>query len=340
MKYKFYLGSLSWGYLVLLFGWLLAYLATGDHFGYLGLLHMLAVYFFIPLPVVLLAAAICRQRSLWIGFGTGLIVFLWLWGALFWPVRWRVGEHHTSDGSSLTVMTYNVLARHDLIQPLIATIRAENADVVFLQELNAGLAQALQNELSTAYPYQVLRPVDNPSGIGVISKYPIQPDAVQLPSQWVGDPILLRLAWKGQTVRLVNFHMFPTTRLTSPEVVSRHFRIREAQATLLVDYARQAGPVILAGDANAAPLNQTYKILTADFQDAWQETGFGLGHTFPGSDIPGSSRPRIGEWSVPQWLVRIDYVFYSNHWEALSARLALIDGVSDHRGVVAVLRLR
>jgi len=340
MKYRLFLCSLSWGCLILLFGWLLAYLATGDRFGYLGLLNMLAVYFFIPLPVVLLAAAVCRQRSLWIGFGAGLGVFLWLWGALFWPVRWEAGQQSASNGSSLTVMTYNVLARHRFIQPLIATIRSENADVVFLQELNTELAQALQSDLSTAYPYQVLRPIDNPSGSGVISKYPIQPETVQLGSQWVGDPIILRMAWRGQTIRLVNFHMFPTTRLASPGTASRQFRVREAQAASLVDYARQVGPVILAGDANAAPLNQAYKTFAADFLDAWQSAGFGLGHTFPGSDVPGSSRPRIGPWPVPQWLVRIDYVFYSDHWEALSARLALIDGVSDHRGVVAVLRLR
>ena len=60
MRYKLFLSSLSWGYLILLFGWVCAYMATGDRFGYLGLLHMLAVYFFIPLPVVLLAAVICR----------------------------------------------------------------------------------------------------------------------------------------------------------------------------------------------------------------------------------------------------------------------------------------
>jgi endonuclease/exonuclease/phosphatase (EEP) superfamily protein YafD len=39
------------------------------------------------------------------------------------------------------------------------------------------------------------------------------------------------------------------------------------------------------------------------------------------------------------WLVRIDYIFHSPHWITLDARLAKFDGVSDHRGVVAVLAL-
>jgi endonuclease/exonuclease/phosphatase family metal-dependent hydrolase len=61
---------------------------------------------------------------------------------------------------------------------------------------------------------------------------------------------------------------------------------------------------------------------------------------FPGSTVPGSDRPKIGGWYVPRWLARIDYVFYSDHWTAVEARMAQIDGVSDHRGVVAVLELK
>jgi endonuclease/exonuclease/phosphatase (EEP) superfamily protein YafD len=42
---------------------------------------------------------------------------------------------------------------------------------------------------------------------------------------------------------------------------------------------------------------------------------------------------------VPQgW--RIDYVFHSDEWVTISARMAQIDGVSDHRGAIAVLKLR
>jgi endonuclease/exonuclease/phosphatase family metal-dependent hydrolase len=79
--------------------------------------------------------------------------------------------------------------------------------------------------------------------------------------------------------------------------------------------------------------------MQAPLHDTWQEAGFGFGHTFPGSDIPGSSRPKFGNWYVPQWLTRIDYVFVSSHWGVSSASMAQFDGVSDHRGVVAELVL-
>lgn len=332
--------AFSWVYLALLACWLLAYLTTGDRFGYLGFINLLAVYLFLPLPVVLLTAIAGRRRGLWIGFGLGLLVFIWLWGFQFSPARWKPVGQAQAQGPSLTVMTYNVLAWHEQTEPILDTIRTEGADVVFIQELNHRLARALGRELADSYPYQILQPVDNPSGIGVISKYPLFPVDQQLPHRWIGGPQLLTMDWNGHTVWLVNFHMLPTTRLASSQAIAHQFRQREEQARLLAGYARQHGPMILGGDANSGPLGEAYHIFTGELNDAWHQAGFGLGHTFPGSDIPGSSRPRIGDWAVPQWLSRIDYIFYSTHWEIISARLARVDGVSDHRGVVATLQLK
>ena len=104
--------------------------------------------------------------------------------------------------------------------------------------------------------------------------------------------------------------------------------------------ARTPGPLIVAGDANAADLSRPYRTLTSGhLRDAWREAGFGLGSTFPGSTVPASSRWKLGSWYVPQWLVRIDYIFISPHWGVATAGMAQFDGVSDHRGVVAELVL-
>ena len=326
----------SGAYLVLLLVWLMAYLLTGDRFTFIALVNYLAVYLFFPLPLVLIVALLCKERNLWIGFSLGLIAFLWLWGGLFVPSLKRPSPTEPS----LTVMTYNVLAWHQYNEAVLQTIRAEDPDIVLLQELNRGLARTLETELGEEYPYQVLEPVDNPTGIGVISKYPIHPTGEQLSLKWVGGPQVLKLLWNGETVKLVNFHMYPTTSLGPANVIEASIRLREAEARLLADFAHRSGPSIMGGDANSAPLSKSYRILTSELQDAWHPAGFGLGHTFPGSTIPGSDRPRLGSWYVPPWLVRIDYVFHSADWVTLSARLARFDGVSDHRGVVAVLKLK
>jgi vancomycin resistance protein VanJ len=330
---------MSWFYMALLVAWLAGYIVIGDRLRYLGLINLLAVYLFIPLPVLLIAAISFKRASLGVGFSIGLIAFLFLWGFQFNPLRLR-GVRETRPDSSLSIMTYNVLAWHSYTSPILETVRHESPDVVFIQELNHNLARTLQTELIDDYPYQILEPVNNPTGIGVISRYPIHETGVQLPGAWIGGPQVLSLDWNDMLVTLVNIHMTSTTGIRSRAHIERTFSQREDQARLLAEFVRGRGPTIIAGDANAAPQNDSYRILTSGLIDAWRVAGFGLGHTFPGSTIPGSDRPRLGNWYVPTWLSRIDYIFYSSHFRAVEARTALVDGVSDHRGVVAVLVVR
>src|SRR3972149_6278187 len=133
----------SWAYLVLLLVWLMAFLLTGDRFVFIALANYLAVYLFFPLPLVLITALLCKQRNLWIGFSLGLLAFLWLWGGSFLP---RLSRSSPTE-PTLTVMTYNVLAWHQFNTAVLQTIRAEEPDIVLLQELNRGLARTLETEL-------------------------------------------------------------------------------------------------------------------------------------------------------------------------------------------------
>lgn len=323
-----------WVYFTILFIWLAAYLVSGDHFGPLSVVNLLAVYLFFPLFLVFIAAWFLRRWEIWAGVILGTLVFLWYWGSLFFPPSSPV----SAGGDHLKVMSYNVLGWHIQTDPLMDTIRGEDADVVLLQEVNPALASALKTELAVQYPYQVLDPAEGVTGMGVISKHPIHPSGETLPLDWIGVPQVLALDWQGRQVKLVNFHMQSSTPGTVRRI-SRDNRRREAQAQVLAELADSDEPLIVAGDANATPLSDAYRIITGELTDSWIEAGSGLGHTFPGSDIPGSSRPRLGLFAAPRWLMRIDYVFHSAHWSAVSANNAPFDGVSDHRGVVAVLKL-
>jgi endonuclease/exonuclease/phosphatase (EEP) superfamily protein YafD len=118
-------------------------------------------------------------------------------------------------------------------------------------------------------------------------------------------------------------------------------RERERQARSIADYAAaQSEPLIVLGDFNAGDLSTAYKILLqGGLRDAWREAGWGTGHTFPGVDAPGSSRRIIAGIPAPMWMVRIDYVFLSTHWQVVSSSIGPWDGFSDHRPVVARLVL-
>ena len=330
-----WISRISWAYLVLMALWLALHLVVSDRLGYLALVNLLAVYFFLPLPVILLISVIFRRTGLIIGGLMASMVFLYFWGGLFIPSAAKGGDQEPA----LTVMTYNVLARHNHTQPILETILAEQPDVVFIQELNTHLAVALQKELRDEYPYQVLEAVDHPSGIGTISKHPLLDTGESSQLSWMGGPQVLEMSWQGRTITLVNFHMLAIQHLDSSQGLSQNFKIRAEEAQALVEIAQQRSPAILGGDANSTPLSKAHHILSNRLNDAWRQAGFGLGHTFPGSTIPGSDRPKINGWYVPQWLARIDYIFASREWQITSARVARFDGVSDHRGVIATLQL-
>lgn len=118
--------------------------------------------------------------------------------------------------------------------------------------------------------------------------------------------------------------------------------MREKQAQALADFAlAHPGPLIFAGDLNATDQNEAHAILVCTMHDAWGDAGWGLGHTFPGEPTPdvGGSRPVVLGIPVPKWLVRIDYIFHSDAFVTLDARLGPGDAGSDHRPVVATLAM-
>lgn len=326
-----------WVYFILLFTWLVTYLFFGDTFPYLGIVNLIAVYFFLLLPVAFFVALIIRRLELWMAFFAGLLAFILLWGEYFLPF----GQSRPDSEPQLTVMTYNVLANHAEVDPVIDTILAEDPDIVLIQELNNNLAAAVQSNLSFHYPYQVLAPQNNPRGIGTISKYPLKVVDWEAEHEWISPLQVLDMIWNGRTVRVVNFHMHPTTKIAPREALANEFRLREGQARDLIQISQAGYPTILGGDANAAPLNQAYKILTSKYTDAWRVAGYGLGHTFPSPHIAGElERNSVAGIELPPWIVRIDYILYSPHWNAHSAWLATPDGVSDHIGVLASLSIK
>jgi endonuclease/exonuclease/phosphatase (EEP) superfamily protein YafD len=174
----------------------------------------------------------------------------------------------------------------------------------------------------------------------VASKFPIRTEAEISSDLWIGGPQIIKLDWNGQQIKLVNFHMTPTTGFLPLDDTEKSIRLRGQEAHILAGLTNLSGSAIIGGDANTSSLSDAYQTITSGLVDAYRSAGFGLGHTFPGSTIPESDRPHIGDLYVPAWVIRIDYIFHSDDWVAISARTARIDGVSDHRGVIVELAKR
>ena len=332
---KRWAAAAAWVYFTLLAGWVLLYLTAADRWGFMGLINAFGVWYFSPLLLLIPLAPFLKRRSVSIGTLSLTAIFFILWGSYLIPKNIRTPQ----PDSSLVILTFNVLGLNGDIEKSLQVIQGSEADIVLLQELNPILADALDANLLDLYPFQILDPAFGVGGMGVISKIPIHKTGENLPLDWVGVPQVLAASWEGEDIRIINFHMWPTG-VGPPAWVADNHRAREAQADAIINYFHQyQGPLIAAGDVNATPLNQSYKIMSGQLKDGWLGAGWGFGHTFPGSDIPGSSRPIVMGFPVPQWLLRLDYVFHSQHWIPTAARLAPFDGTSDHRGVILWLEL-
>lgn len=329
----------SYLYLAMLWGWAVLRQWFGDRWWWLFLLNLFTVYLFLPLPLVAFLAGQMAQPLLFWLTGATVLLALFLYGRRYLPKR-----QTAVAGPTLTVLTFNLLAYTDAIAEPLAALRTSGADVIGLQELNPAVGAALQAQLKTLYPYQALNPATGSSGMGVISRYPIHRLDQQISGDWLGKPQILRLHLGETPVMFINCHAisvnFSASDLRSFADINHSVAQREVQMQALADFAAaQNAPVIAVGDFNTADQTRAYRLLTRVLHDAWRQGGWGLGHTFPGSLVASSSRPVFFGIPAPQWLLRIDYIFHSQHWHTDRAWIGPWDGVSDHRPVMARLRL-
>jgi len=156
----------------------------------------------------------------------------------------------------------------------------------------------------------------------------------------VGQPQVLAVTFADTNVLVVNAHSYATGP-TDLETIRWSIRERYRQAQTLVAFAQtHPGPLLYPGDSNTTDQNDAYRMLTTAWADSFREAGRGFGHTYPGSDFSGSKRFQFGDVSLPQWLIRIDFVWHSPHWQAINAQVGPWDGYSDHRPMIAQLVLR
>ena len=325
-------------YLIALFSWFFLYVTFGDGNGYLGLVNALALYLFVPLPVLAFISLTLKFKQLLIPIIAGLFLFAYLWGPLF-----IISESSFNEAdATLRVMTFNVLGRAGSHEPILKSLREENADVIFLQELTPDIASLISQRLVDDYPFQILQPAPRSSGLGVISRYPLQKLDALIPGHWLGVPQILGMDMGGEVITLINFHTIPTGSLWPRRVIGT-FEDRENDLEALAKFAasqKLISPLIVAGDANVTRLNDAYKSVAEVLEDAWLQAGYGFGHSFPGPYEDGNSFAQISFFHIPFWLVSIDYIFYSNDFEALDTWMGAFYGGTDHRSVVSDILLR
>lgn len=127
----------------------------------------------------------------------------------------------------------------------------------------------------------------------------------------------------------------------SPGNTNYDFAPRSKQiAFLLEQTSQETNPVILMGDFNTEDWSDDYQSLTAKFTDAYKEVNpDSLGATYPDDRLPQARiNARLPGWTPP--MLRIDYIFHDAAFDTVEAEVWPGPTGSDHRPLLAVLRMR
>lgn len=204
----------------------------------------------------------------------------------------------------------------------IDAIRAENPDVIAIQEYHSWHDETLAETLKRDYPHAIRYPYPLSNGLAVYSRFPMEIDREPAYLFCRERAISVWITVGSTRVRLFNIHP------TSPGFPRRIAENRR-QMSQLLDALRggDEAPTLVVGDCNF-PLNSQQA-------DALKKSGFSPADELAGEGVRWTWSPLRDGPPV----TRIDHVFVSRHFAVESNRV--LDGVgSDHRPIVVDLRLR
>ncbi len=225
----------------------------------------------------------------------------------------------------LEVMSYNTWSGNKDEGRIADVVLREAPDILLIQEIRPEVFGRLMDELRDLYGGRgVYRAYDAALLQAVISRYPVEPRA--------------SMKDKGQAQKVVVHTPAGPISVYNVHPLRQHggwrHRYGEIASLLEEDVLRERSLVILGGDFNTTDQSQLYRLIAGHLRNAHREAGFGFGFTYPASGFRVLRR-----FTLPS-VVRIDHIFFSDHFVALRAGTLREDGGSDHRPVFAELGLR
>ncbi len=244
-------------------------------------------------------------------------------------------ERKTSETVDVKIISYNVehfmgdgsLHRKQNAEKIIAFLEEQEADIICLQEARLrknnifNLAETVE-KLETIKHYQFAR-TSTTYGSVTMTRYPI----INMGEIRFDDSrnitIYTDVFIKPDTIRIFNVHLqsyninpqkysiIESPGITEEENIQE---VQEMGAKLKTAFERRARqvreirkhidqspyPVIVCGDFNDTPISFSYQTIGENLQDAFVNSGTGIGRTY------------IGE--LPSF--RIDYIFHDDRFES------------------------
>lgn len=263
---------------------------------------------------------------------TGIARRQWLVGALAIPTAFIVFSYAPlflprtdlakAESTTLKVMSYNVWRNNQDFPAAVQSIVEELPDVLLIQEADRADVNALQDELHHRYPHQEFHfAYEQRMKQAIISRYPLTWQEVSR-SQGRAQKVIVHVP--GRDVLMVNVHF------SQPYDWQRQHK----EMVQLVDGLDSVElPLIVGGDFNTTDQSEVYRMIERRLANAHWQAGWGFGFSFP------ADRRSFRGLTPPTPLIRIDHIFYSDHFLATAARTLSDGGGSDHFPIIAELEL-
>ena len=254
-----------------------------------------------------------------------------------------------SNPKYLKVLSFNVnnLAKNNLGKEevvirnsVFSYLIREQADILCLQEFSipnkSALAEInkLKSQLNCPYHFferDIPSKIKKFEGQIIFSKFPILSRGSLLDSTGEFFSTYNDIRFNNRTIRVYNVHLesYHLTKVEDSLVKNKNFK-QYADSTyyflrkgylnrafqvrnLVKKISESPYPIILAGDFNDVPTSNAYFKINRQLNDAFVSSGKGLGTTYNGK--------------YP--LLRIDYIFFSNHFKSYNFQTVAVD-LSDH----------
>ncbi|MCI4670335.1 MAG: endonuclease/exonuclease/phosphatase family protein [Bacteroidia bacterium] len=246
-------------------------------------------------------------------------------------LRWVPLSKNTKE---ISLTSYNLFFKNNYKQNILNEIKANETDLLFVQELTPAWKNKLAPLLARRYKYQKDLRSRYTYGIGIYSKYPII--SYKMLRNTAKQPFcqIAEISINNQKVVFVNVHLAsPAVAVENPDrffslyaqnYKDRKNQMEELQAYLDKNHSGQA--MVMVGDLNTPRMEPLYRKLRHRWADLYKKTGYGPGWTFPNIE------------QLPMPLITLDYILYRGKIKGKSFKV-LPGSSSDHLAIYGKLQL-
>lgn len=238
--------------------------------------HFRFQYFLASLLLVLVFIALRWRNYALLGIGVlvlnAWLVAPWLVPAGLWPSSAAIDP--ANYGEPIVVLHANVNLNNKDPAPFTELVTNSQPDLIIIQEATPDWL-ALISPLEALYPYRLSEPRDDPFGIALYSKFPLDSSAI-IESVPAGFPsIVARAIIGGERLTIISTHPMPP-------IGTSNYGARNLQLDAVASLAsRTPQPLIVIGDLNTTMWANHYRRFEAKSGLRNARAGFGIEPTWP-----------------------------------------------------------